>query len=112
MQNSPLKLQMGVAGVLALYLVLALMLSYTKRPSMDEAWVANPAVDLITRGSTGVTVMQPTGNGVFVGITLSGIENHTYRWAPFPAVLEPGWLKLVSFEMMCVRGFSLLLCAI
>src|SRR3954449_7641192 len=106
MQNSPPKLRAEVAGVLALYLLLALLVSCTKRPSMDEAWVANSAVDLITRGSTGVTVMEPTGNGVFVGITLTGIENHTYLWLPFAAILEAGWFKIFGFQVFPVRSFS------
>src|SRR5438874_1903375 len=87
MQTASRKIWIGAGAVIALYLASALLLSYTKRPYMDEAWVANPGIDLITRGSTGVTVMEPSGNGVFVGVTLTGIENHTYLWAPFAAIL-------------------------
>lgn len=89
-----------------LFLLLALMLAATKRPWMDEAWVANPAIDLVTRGMTGVTVMEPTGNGVFVGIKLSGIEDHTYLWLPFAALLQAVWYRVLGFSVFSVRGFS------
>src|SRR6266705_2453049 len=106
MQKASRKMWIGEGAVIALYLASALLLPYTKRPYMDEAWVANPGIDLITRGCTGVTVMEPSGNGVFVGVTLTGIENHTYLWAPFAAIMQSGWYKLLGFDILPVRGFS------
>src|SRR5882724_11542112 len=103
MQRASRKVWIGAAAIVAMYLALALLLSYTKRPYMDEAWVANQAIDLITRGSTGVTVLEPSGHGVLVGATLTGIENHTYLWVPFAAGLEAGWFKVLGFDVLAVR---------
>jgi len=106
MTNMSRKLWAGLAGVLLFFFLLALMLSATKRPWMDEAWVANPAIDLVTRGMTGVTVMEPTGHGVLVGLKYSGIEDHTYLWLPFAAVLQSVWYRILGFSVFSVRGFS------
>jgi hypothetical protein len=39
------------AGIVCLYLLIAAAMAATKRPWFDEAAFANPALDLVTRGS-------------------------------------------------------------
>jgi 4-amino-4-deoxy-L-arabinose transferase-like glycosyltransferase len=39
---------------------------------------------------------------------LSGIENHTYLWLPFTALLQAGWFKVLGYKLFSVRGFSVL----
>src|SRR4051794_2741319 len=41
---------------------LALLLVFTKRPWVDEAWFTGPALDLVTRGRFGTLLLDPAGS--------------------------------------------------
>ena len=98
--------RLALAGVVILYLVLAIGTALTKRPLGDEGFIANPALDVLARGSTGVTAMEPTGNSIAVGKVLSGITEHLYLLMPFPIYVHAAWYKIFGAGILSTRLVS------
>ena len=99
--------RLALAGTVFLYLVLAIGTALTKRPLGDEGFMANPALDVLARGSTGVTAMEPTGNSIAVGQTLPGITEHLYLAMPFPIYLHAAWYKIFGAGIFSTRMVSI-----
>ncbi len=102
----PLFYRLALGGVVSLYLLLAIGTALTKRPLGDEAFTANPALDVLARGSTGVTAMEPTGNSIAVGKVLSGINEHLYLTMPFPIYVHAAWYKIFGAGILSTRMVS------
>lgn len=98
-----------LAGVVAVYLTLAVAPALTKNPWCDEGWFANPAFNLITRGSMGTSVIEPTGSCQIVnkpGVVLRGLDQHTYWVMPLHILAQAVWYKLVGFSLFSMRFLS------
>ena len=91
--------RMVVVGFIVLYLALAVASSLTKRPWGDEGWFASPAYNLLTKGSMGTTVLEPSG-------WLKGIDKHTFWVAPLHLVVQAAWYKVVGFGLQQMRALS------
>jgi 4-amino-4-deoxy-L-arabinose transferase-like glycosyltransferase len=87
----------ALAVILFVCLALAAGSALTRRPWSDEAWFANPAWNLATKGFMGTTVLR-TGEA-----WLRGIERHTYWVMPLGLLAEAGWYKLVGFSLFKTR---------
>jgi 4-amino-4-deoxy-L-arabinose transferase-like glycosyltransferase len=86
-----------LVAIVLVYLALAVGSALTKRPWSDEAWFANPAWNLATRGFMGTTVLR-TGEA-----WLRGIERHTYWVMPLGLLTEAAWYKLFGFSLFKTR---------
>lgn len=105
------RLRASIAAIVAAYLVLAVWDSVTKRPWCDEAWFANPAFNLITTGSMGSPVIEPSGScvtGRRPGVVLGGINQHTYWIMPLHVLAQAAWYRVAGFSLFSLRLLSVL----
>ncbi len=95
-----------VAAVLALYLVLAVGTLLTLRPMCDEGWFSSPALNLITKGNMGTSILDPTGT--WRSVRLPGIRQHTYWVMPFYLLAQSAWYRVAGFGLFSMRALSVL----
>src|SRR6266576_850774 len=67
-------------GIALLYLVQTIACGRTLLPWSDEAWFASPALNLITKGNFGTSVLDTTA--VWRTNNLTRIDQHTYWITP------------------------------
>jgi hypothetical protein len=91
----------SVVGILAVYLVLAITMTLTKRPWVDEAWFAIPALNLLTHGVLATTNLETTGTW------LAGVDQYTYWITPLHLVTQAGWYWLFGFGVLSLRALSI-----
>jgi 4-amino-4-deoxy-L-arabinose transferase-like glycosyltransferase len=91
-----------VAAVLAAYVALGLAAALTYTPRADEGFFASPALNLITHGHMGTTVLE--GSHDF----LRNIHRYTYWMTPLHFIVQAGWYELVGFSLLNMRLLSLL----
>ena len=90
------------AGVLILYLLLALAAAASKRPWSDEGWFASPAYNLVHKGHMGTSILEsvePRGQQ-------KGIDRYTYWIMPLDILAQAAWYKLVGFGLFRMRMLS------
>jgi hypothetical protein len=104
----PRRVPLLFAGIVCLYLLIAISLSATKRPWFDEAMFANPAWDLVTRGSMGLTITEPTGFPQVPGIEQVNVNRHVYYSMPLSNLGMGAWYWLVGFGMVRTRLYHVL----
>ena len=92
-----------VAGLLVLvvYLSLAWATALTERPGTDEGYFANPAFNLVSKGSFTTTVLETAGTS-FVGM-----DRHTYWVMPLQPLVLSGWYKVFGFGVFSTRALSI-----
>jgi hypothetical protein len=98
----------ALAGAVLIFIALTAGTALTKRPYGDEVFSAGPALDLVTRGLTGLTVLEPTGDGIRVGKVMTGINSHLYQWMPYPFLIHAAWFKVFGCSILSLRAVSLL----
>ncbi len=86
-----------------LYLAGALVRIFRSRPGNNEAWFANPAVDLLVRHKMGTPVVEG------VGTWLAGIDQHTYWTMPLYSLVQVPWYRLFGFSLLTQRLLTFLL---
>ena len=94
-----------------LFAALGLLLVFTRRPWVDEAWFTGPGLDLATRGKFGTLLLDPAGSHLRlnkIDAVLQGINQHTYWVMPFHLIQLAAWGKLFGFGIFSVRMPSLL----
>ncbi|HVG22106.1 MAG TPA: hypothetical protein VNI02_23930, partial [Blastocatellia bacterium] len=91
-------------GAACLYAALTIGISLTKPPEIDEGWFASPALNLITRGSMGTTVLEPSGT---LTSKLTGINQHTYWVMPLHLLAQAGWYEVFGFSLFSMRTLSI-----
>jgi hypothetical protein len=91
-------------AVVSLYAALTIGVSLTKPPEIDEGWFASPAWNLITKGSMGTTVLEPSGT---LTSRLSGINQHTYWVMPLHLLAQAGWYEVFGFSLFSMRTLSI-----
>src|SRR5450432_1133190 len=98
----------GVILVALLFVALAAATAFTKRPWFDEAHFAGPALDLITRGSMGQTVAEPTGFASSPGNPQLRVNTQVYYSVPLSHLAQACWYRLVGFGIFRMRAFHIL----
>jgi hypothetical protein len=93
-----------VLAVVCLYAALTIGVSLTKPPEIDEGWFASPAWNLVTRGSMGTTVLEPSGT---LTSKLAGINQHTYWVMPLHLLAQAGWYEVFGFSLFSMRTLSI-----
>jgi len=96
------------AGIVCLYLLMAVSLAAAKRPWFDEALFANPAWDLVTHGSMGVTITDPRGFPQVPGIDMVNVNRHVYFSMPLSNLGLAAWYRVVGFGMVRTRLYHVL----
>ena len=95
-----------IVPILLAFIAIAVMSARTNMPWSDEAWFASPALNLITNGSFGTSVLDPTAS--FRTNNLTGIRQHTYWIVPLFPLAEAAWFRAMGFGLMQVRYLSIL----
>ncbi|MEO8368103.1 MAG: glycosyltransferase family 39 protein [Candidatus Solibacter sp.] len=96
----------GILSIGLVFAFLVLLLVFTRRPWVDEAWFTGPGLDLATRGSFGTLLLDPAGSHLRlnnVNAVLQGIDRHTYWVMPFHLVQLAAWGKLFGFGIFSMR---------
>ena len=91
-------------AVVGLYAALTIGVSLTKPPEIDEGWFASPALNLVTKGSMGTTVLESSGT---VTSRLAGINQHTYWVMPLHLLTQAGWYEVFGFSLFSMRTLSI-----
>jgi 4-amino-4-deoxy-L-arabinose transferase-like glycosyltransferase len=89
---------------IAIFLLLALASAWTRRPWCDEAWFADPAYNLLTKGMMGTTVLEPAGHYRHP----IGIQQHTYWIMPLHILAQTAWYEVTGFSLESMRILSIL----
>jgi len=89
-----------VTIVVLLYLALATNSALTERPGIDEGLFANPAFNLLTRGSMGSPVIEEAGT------SLKNINKYTYWIMPLHILNQAGWYRIFGFSLLSMRSLS------
>lgn len=76
---------------------------FLARPNNNEAWFANPAVDLLVRHRMGTPVLEGAG------IWLAGIDQHTYWTMPLYSLVQVPWYGCFGFGVITQRLLTVLL---
>ena len=95
-----------IVPILLAFVAIAVLCAHTNLPWSDEAWFASPALNLITNGSFGTSVLDPTAS--FRTNNLTGIRQHTYWIVPLFPLAEAAWFRAMGFGLMQVRYLSIL----
>ena len=100
------RLRFDISTVLAIAAVLtfaglAVANALAKAPWWNEGWFASPALNLVTTGTMGTSILAPVGD-------LRGVDRHTYWVPPLYLVALAGWFKLAGFSLLRQRAFSIL----
>ena len=95
-----------ILPILLVFVALAVLCAHTNLPWSDEAWFASPALNLITKGNFGTSVLDPTAS--FRTNNLTGIREHTYWIVPLFPLAEAAWFRVMGFGLMQVRYLSIL----
>jgi 4-amino-4-deoxy-L-arabinose transferase-like glycosyltransferase len=93
-----------VLAVVFLYAASTIGVSLTKSPEIDEGWFASPALNMVTRGSMGTTVLEPSGT---LTSRLAGINQHTYWVMPLHLLAQAGWYEVFGFSLFSMRTLSI-----
>ena len=93
-----------ILPILMLFVVLAVLCAHVNLPGTDEAWFASPALNLITQGHFGTSVLDPTA--AFRKNNLTGINRRTYWIPPLYPLMQAAWDRVAGFGLMHVRYFS------
>jgi len=89
-----------VIATLILYLLLATGSVFTRLPRVDEALFASPAVNLVSQGYMGTTVIET------IGTRWQGLDRHTYWTVPLHFLAQAGWYELFGFSLYSMRALS------
>ena len=82
------------------YSVLSVSSALTKSPWSDEAWFANAAWNLATKGRMVTTVLETSGTN------LQGLDQYTFWVMPLHLLVQAGWYKVFGFSLLGMRLIS------
>ena len=94
-----------IVAILVIFVAIAAACAQTNLPWSDEAWFASPALNLMTKGTFGTSVLDPTA--AFRRNNLTGIREHTYWIVPLYPLMEAAWCRAIGFGLMQVRYLSI-----
>jgi hypothetical protein len=90
-----------IVAVIGAHLVLAAAMALTRKPWVDEAWFASPALNLLTRGVFATTNLETAGTW------LVGLDQYTYWITPLHMLVQAGWYTVFGFGVLSLRGLSM-----
>src|SRR5438477_2637849 len=93
-----------LAGIVLLYLILAVGCASTLIPWCDEAWFAGPALNLMTRGYMGTPVLDATAT--WNTRDLTQVDKYTYWIMPLYPFSETLWFRVLPFSLFSSRMYS------
>ena len=88
-------------GILAIFLALSIGTALTQIPGTDEGYFANPAFNLLTRGTFATTVMETFGT------PFQGMDRHTYWIMPLQPLTLSFWYRVFGFGVFSTRSLSI-----
>ena len=94
------------AAIALAFLVCSCAVLFTKRPWVDEAWFTTPGLNLVTHGSFGTLLLEPTGSNLRLlkpDAVLKGINEHTYWVMPLHLLVLALWGMLFGFSVFSIR---------
>lgn len=97
----------GVAAAVVLYLLLTGLLARARSPFSDEAVLFSPALNLITQGHMGTTVLDESSTWRD-GMSLKGINRYTYQVMPMHFLFQAAWYKVLGAGLFQMRALSIL----
>ena len=101
MKRLSLNLNLVIAiAVCLVYLVFSIWSAQTKSPWSDEAWFANSAVNLATKGRLTTTVLETQGTD------FHGLDQRTYWVMPLHLLVQAFWYKIAGFSLLNMRLIS------
>jgi len=87
--------------ILALYLALTIGTALTEIPGTDEGYFANPAFNLLTKGSFATTILETFGT------PFKGMARHTYWIMPLQPLTLSFWYRVFGFGVFSTRSLSI-----
>ena len=87
--------------ILAIYLALTIGTALTEIPITDEGYFANPAFNLMTKGSFATTMLET------IGTPFEGIDRHTYWIMPLEPLALSIWYRVFGFGVFSTRSLSI-----
>src|SRR5687768_18509220 len=87
--------------ILAIYLALSVGTALTQIPGTDEGYFANPAFNLLTKGTFATTVMETFGT------PFKGMERYTYWIMPLQPLALSIWYRVFGFGVFSTRSLSI-----
>jgi hypothetical protein len=87
--------------ILAIFLALSVGTALTQIPGADEGYFANPAFNLLTKGSFSTTVIETAGT------PFQGMEHHTYWIMPLQPLALSFWYRVFGFGVFSTRSLSI-----
>ncbi len=87
--------------ILAIYLALTIGTALTEIPGTDEGFFANPAFNLLTKGTFGTTVLETFAT------PFKGMECHTYWIMPLQPLTLSLWYRVFGFGVFSTRSLSI-----
>jgi len=101
--RSPLRLHSTApfALILLVYGLLASWQARTTYPWDNEAWFANPALNLVQKGFMGTTILESQGTW------MEGMDRHTYWILPLHVLAQAAWYKIFGFSLLTLRWLSI-----
>lgn len=87
--------------ILGTYLTLSVGTALTERPGVDEGYFANPAFNLVTKGSLSTTVLETSGTA------FAGMDRRTYWIMPLHPLALSAWYKAFGFSVSSTRMLSI-----
>ncbi|HEX6717754.1 MAG TPA: hypothetical protein VF088_11625 [Pyrinomonadaceae bacterium] len=88
-------------GILAIYLALTVGTALTEIPGTDEGFFANPAFNLLTKGSLSTTVLETFAT------PFKGMDRHTYWIMPLQPLALSFWYRVFGFGVFSTRSLSI-----
>ena len=87
--------------ILAIFLALTIGTALTEIPGTDEGYFANPAFNLLTKGTFSTTVMETFGT------PFKGMDRHTYWIMPLQPLALSFWYRVFGFGVFSTRSLSI-----
>jgi hypothetical protein len=93
--------KLAIGLIIALYIVLSIAYSMTRRPWSDEGWFASASYSLAQDGVMATRILEPIG-------IHQGMDKHTYWVMPLHLILTGYWFKAFGFGLVSMRVISIL----
>lgn len=90
-----------LALVLLFYGLLASWQARNTAPWENEAWFADPALNLLNKGFMGTTILESKGTW------MEGMDRHTYWILPLYVLTQAAWYKVFGFSLLTLRWLSI-----
>lgn len=101
--NNTSGIVISIAIILAVYLATSVATSLAIQPEEDEAYSASPAINLVTEGHMGNTVLECRGT------QNTRMDERTYWQPPLQYLTLSVWFRIFGASLLSLRMFSTIL---